>query len=235
MAKKGPPKHQNKSAWKNVYHDTSKKSKQIAATEVSGVCTRCRDVIDWKIKYKKYKVLTQPKTCVACKQKTVKNSYHVYCLPCAGKADKCAKCGENKEVVMQPSLSAAEQASQDRQTQFELELLPERKRRTFYRLQEQGKLTEEALKKLEGAKKEDFFDFLDDDDTDSDNDSEPGNIPKDVTDSNDCDTEDKTSEVIEISDTINVNQELSDMNLDDNVVKGLPDNDKVIEGVEELS
>ena len=62
MAKKGPPKHQNKSAWKNVYHDTSKKSKQIALTEVSGVCKRCKDVLDWRIKYKKYKVLTQPKT-----------------------------------------------------------------------------------------------------------------------------------------------------------------------------
>ena len=62
VKKSGPPKHQNKTAWKNVYHDTSKRTQQIVNTEVSGVCQRCKDIIDWKIRYKKYKPLSQPKT-----------------------------------------------------------------------------------------------------------------------------------------------------------------------------
>lgn len=57
-----PQKYQNKSAFKNVYHDTSKRTKEIVNTVVAGVCARCKDIIDWKIKYKKYKPLTQPKT-----------------------------------------------------------------------------------------------------------------------------------------------------------------------------
>lgn len=60
--KSGPPKYQNKSTFKNVYHDTSKKTQNIVNTVVAGVCVRCKDIIDWKIKYKKYKPLTQPKT-----------------------------------------------------------------------------------------------------------------------------------------------------------------------------
>jgi hypothetical protein len=62
VQKSRAPKYQNKSAFKNVYHDTSKKTQQIVSTVVSGVCSRCKDCIDWKIKYKKYKPLTQPKT-----------------------------------------------------------------------------------------------------------------------------------------------------------------------------
>lgn len=57
-----PQKYQNKSTFKNVYHDTSKQTQRVVTTEVTGVCARCKDCIDWKIKYKKYKPLTQPKT-----------------------------------------------------------------------------------------------------------------------------------------------------------------------------
>ncbi|RXG67302.1 hypothetical protein Avbf_09799, partial [Armadillidium vulgare] len=38
----------------------------------SKVCKQCKDVIEWKIKYKKYKPLTQPKTCSNCHLKSIK-------------------------------------------------------------------------------------------------------------------------------------------------------------------
>lgn len=141
VKKSRPPKYQNKAAFKNVYHDTSKRTQQIVTTDVSGVCARCKDCIDWKIKYKKYKPLSQAKTCADCKQKTVKQAYHVFCIPCSQSAGKCAKCGEKKEIVLQPKPSIAEQASDDRVLQFELEQMSERKRRTFLRLQQKGLLT----------------------------------------------------------------------------------------------
>jgi len=62
LKKTGAQKYQNKSGFKNVYHDTSIQTKRIVSTVVAGVCARCKDVIDWKIKYKKYKPLTQAKT-----------------------------------------------------------------------------------------------------------------------------------------------------------------------------
>lgn len=61
VKKSGPPKHKNKTAFKNSLHDTSKRTQQINSMQVTGACARCKDVIEWKIKYKKYKPLSQPK------------------------------------------------------------------------------------------------------------------------------------------------------------------------------
>lgn len=59
--KSGGQKHQNKTAYKNNLHDTNKRTQKINDTIVAGVCGRCKDIVEWKIKYKKYKPLTQPK------------------------------------------------------------------------------------------------------------------------------------------------------------------------------
>lgn len=87
-----PQKHQNRSAFKNDLHDTSKRTKFINSLEVKGVCQRCKDVIEWKIKYKKYKPLTAPATCVGCGLKSVKYAYHIRCTNCATEKKICAKC-----------------------------------------------------------------------------------------------------------------------------------------------
>jgi len=59
--KAGPPKYQNKTTFRNDLHDSSYRTKSLNALDVSGVCVRCKSIIEWKIKYKKYKQLTQPK------------------------------------------------------------------------------------------------------------------------------------------------------------------------------
>lgn len=57
-SKKGQA-HQNSTAWKA--NKNSKKSREIAALPVYGLCQRCTDVILWRKKYKKYKPLTTVK------------------------------------------------------------------------------------------------------------------------------------------------------------------------------
>ena len=59
-AKKGQ-RHQNAKAFKSDLHDTSKATKQINSLVVGGVCARCREIIEWRKKFKKYKPLTAPK------------------------------------------------------------------------------------------------------------------------------------------------------------------------------
>ena len=61
VRKSRPQKHQNTTAFKNNLHDTSKRTKVINSIEVTCCCSRCTEVIEWKIKYKKYKLLTVPK------------------------------------------------------------------------------------------------------------------------------------------------------------------------------
>lgn len=92
-------KHQNKMAYKNDLHTKSNKTKFLNSLSISGVCKRCKDILDWKIKYNKYKTLTAPRKCVACEEKTVKYAYHVLCGKCAGEKNVCAKCCTSVEVI----------------------------------------------------------------------------------------------------------------------------------------
>ncbi|XP_050299759.1 uncharacterized protein C9orf85 homolog [Anthonomus grandis grandis] len=163
-----PQKHQNRHAFKNTLHDTSHKTKSIVSTQVSNVCQRCKEIIEWKIKYKKYKPLTQAKKCVKCELKTVKRAYHIMCDPCGAKLGVCAKCGQDKEVVVAPP-SEKEQIQLDEEMKVLLKSLPERKRRTFIRYmnksgeeKEEKLQKEDILNKLNALKVDDGDDDLDD-------------------------------------------------------------------------
>lgn len=63
------------------------------------MCQRCKEVLEWRVKYSKYKPLSKPKKCVKCLQKTVKDSYHIMCRPCACELEVCAKCGKKEDIV----------------------------------------------------------------------------------------------------------------------------------------
>lgn len=125
-------KYQNHTVFKNNLHDTSQKTKLINSIEIANVCERCKKIIEWKIKYKKYKPLKAPAKCTKCEQKTVKHSYHIMCLPCAKQQEVCPKCGIKSEIVEGKS-SKEEQIKLDAELQALLKTLPERKRRTFLR------------------------------------------------------------------------------------------------------
>lgn len=127
-----PQKHQNQYAFKNSMHDTSHITKKINSLQISNVCERCKKILDWKIKYKKYKPLKQPGKCNKCDQKTVKHAYHTMCSPCANERSICPKCGEKNKLV-EPQNSKEDQIKLDAEMTNMLKSLSERKRRTFLR------------------------------------------------------------------------------------------------------
>ncbi|XP_028136637.1 uncharacterized protein C9orf85 homolog isoform X1 [Diabrotica virgifera virgifera] len=158
-----PQKHKNRSAFKNNLHDTNHRTKMINSIQVSDVCARCKDIIEWKIKYKKYKPLTQPKTCNKCGLKTVKKAYHVMCSDCGKKLGVCTKCCEKREVfVAEPT--EKQQVQLDNELKALLQSLPERKRRTFIRYMNKKDKDKEVIgedKKLkEATEAEDRKDLL---------------------------------------------------------------------------
>uniref|UniRef100_UPI00398F45B9 uncharacterized protein C9orf85 homolog n=1 Tax=Pristiophorus japonicus TaxID=55135 RepID=UPI00398F45B9 len=112
IARKRAPKYQNVIAFKNDKYDKSKKVKRLNAIVHAGVCKRCKEMLEWKIKYSKYKPLSQARKCVKCLQKTVRDSYHIMCKPCAFKLELCAKCGKKEEIV-NPLASAGDQREND--------------------------------------------------------------------------------------------------------------------------
>lgn len=127
-----PQKYKNKTAFKNDLHDTSQRTKIINTIQAKDVCQHCKQIIDWKIKYKKYKPLTQLKKCVRCEQKTIKQAYHVMCSRCSSEHKVCAKCCKPKEIV--PVIpDEKEQQKLDNELQKLIQSLPERKKRSFIR------------------------------------------------------------------------------------------------------
>lgn len=116
---------------------------------VSTVCQRCKEVIEWKIKYKKYKPLTQAKTCARCQQRTVRKAYHVICKDCAVKDHVCAKCLKSADEVEIEAPQPTPQEEQQLQVEMDrlIKSFSERKRRAFLRFMEKGRKqeTEEPL------------------------------------------------------------------------------------------
>uniref|UniRef100_A0A2K5CHQ0 Uncharacterized protein n=1 Tax=Aotus nancymaae TaxID=37293 RepID=A0A2K5CHQ0_AOTNA len=89
-----PQKHQNTFSFKNDKFDKSVQTKKISAKLHDGV------FLEWRVKYSKYKPLSKPKKCVKCLQKTVKDSYHIICRPCACELEVRAKCGKKEDTVI---------------------------------------------------------------------------------------------------------------------------------------
>ncbi|KAL9878267.1 uncharacterized protein C9orf85 homolog [Glossina fuscipes fuscipes] len=134
-------KHKNRTVFKNDLHDKTPLQKRLNSLHVSEVCQHCKDVIEWKIKYKKYKALSQPKICTKCQQRNVRKAYHVLCKDCALQARVCAKClksAEDVEIEL-PVPSPQEQVKLKAEMEKLIKSFPERKRRAFLRYMEKGK------------------------------------------------------------------------------------------------
>lgn len=100
----------------------------------TGVCGRCRDVIEWKKSYGKYKPLKQPAKCTGCGQKSVEHAYHTLCQVCSAARKVCAKCQE-----LAPMPQATSDDAVRTPTAEELAGLSERQRRTALRKVEKAK------------------------------------------------------------------------------------------------
>eukprot|EP00128_Syssomonas_multiformis_P004568 Colp12_sorted_trinity150504_noHs@15196 len=153
-AKKGQ-KYQNTFAYK--HNKNSKKTEVILNMPIDGLCARCKDIIEWRKKFRKYKPLSVAKKCVSCDQKAITKAYHEICDPCAVKQGVCAKCRQSKDIIPCETKSAAEKLAEENDLKNFLAKLSERQRRSYLRKMERGE--EPPIYKL----KEGRDDFDDDD------------------------------------------------------------------------
>ncbi|CAN4082705.1 unnamed protein product [Withania somnifera] len=109
---KGPPKHPNKFAWKPnagiKINEREVGGKFRPLSEITGVCPRCKDQIDWKRKYGKYKTLAEPAKCQKCSKRNVRQAYHNLCTGCAKEHKVCAKCSRHVDQVVGRDISEVE-------------------------------------------------------------------------------------------------------------------------------
>ena len=101
-------KHKNTTAYKNNLYGETPRTKMLNSIQVCNdclfycpissdgmstfyfqvcnVCAHCQGVLEWKIKFNKYKILTAPARCTKCLEKTVKQAYCIFCVSCAEKS-----------------------------------------------------------------------------------------------------------------------------------------------------
>ncbi|KAK8793509.1 hypothetical protein WA158_004868 [Blastocystis sp. Blastoise] len=82
--------HQN--AFTFRHNKNSKLTQKILDMPIQSVCERCKEKLEWKKKYRKYKPLTTPGKCKRCGQRNVKAAYHEICKDCSEKDHICAMC-----------------------------------------------------------------------------------------------------------------------------------------------
>lgn len=88
--------HQNRFAFH--HNKNSKKTREIAAkVTVDDLCAKCAAKIEWRVQYRKYKMLTQPRRCNICQEKNVKKAYRTLCEGCAKEKQCCPQCAKDLE------------------------------------------------------------------------------------------------------------------------------------------
>ncbi|KAK7316274.1 hypothetical protein VNO77_35194 [Canavalia gladiata] len=139
--KSGPPKHQNKFAWKpnagRKINETEVGGRFKPLSEITGVCPRCKEQIEWKRRYGKYKPLLQPAKCQRCSKRNVRQAYHNLCSGCAKEHRVCAKCCCSRgQIVGRDSL---EVEAEQKMLEEAIKNSRERERRTLLRAMNKGK------------------------------------------------------------------------------------------------
>ncbi|KAL5805766.1 hypothetical protein ACOSQ3_028665 [Xanthoceras sorbifolium] len=144
--KRGPPKHQNRYVWKPnagcKINETEVGGKLRPLSEITGVCPRCREQIDWKRRYGKYKPLTEPAKCQRCSKRAVRQAYHNLCTGCAKEHNVCAKCCSRVDRIVGRDLAEVE--AEQKMLEEAIKNARERDKRTLLRAMNKAKSNNSA-------------------------------------------------------------------------------------------
>ncbi|XP_050230438.1 uncharacterized protein LOC126679446 [Mercurialis annua] len=158
--RQGPPKHQNGFAWKpnagRKINETEVGGKLRPLSEITGVCPRCKEQIDWKRRYGKYKFLSEPAKCLRCSKRAVRQAYHSLCTACAKEQNVCAKCCRHVGSIV--GRDCVEVEAEQKMLEDAIKNARERDRRSLIRAMNKGtsKSSEKAVT-TEGNKVGDLF------------------------------------------------------------------------------
>ncbi|WVZ68742.1 hypothetical protein U9M48_017643 [Paspalum notatum var. saurae] len=139
--RQGPPKHQNTYAWKpnlgRKINETEPGGRFRPLSEITGVCQRCRDQIDWKRRYGKYKPIVEPAKCQKCSKRAVRQAYHNVCRDCSKNLGICAKCCTRVNELV--GRDVKEEETERKALEEAIKGARERERRTLLRIMNKGK------------------------------------------------------------------------------------------------
>ena len=128
-------------------------TEKIKQAPLDLLCLRCKDILQWRIDYRKYKTLTIPGKCNCCLEKVIVKAYRTLCDPCAKKNKQCSKCavqtdGHYADIVYTREQKKQQQIQLEHDTQETLQGLKERCKRTVLRKIELGEVAFDKHKKI---------------------------------------------------------------------------------------
>lgn len=131
-------KHQNTFAFK--HNKNSRLTRKIQEAPLDLLCEHCLQVLQWKIKYRKYRPLSTPGKCNLCELKNILKGHRMICDQCSKQHMLCSKCLNPCENFAKPSHISKHLRKTKKVSTFEevVEFLKERQRRTVNRKIEQG-------------------------------------------------------------------------------------------------
>lgn len=141
MNKKGKkPKYQNQKEFKIIYQQHKIDLQENTPKHM--LCKRCWDIVEWKLKFGKYKKLTQPGKCQECQGRFVVHAYRNICDACGKRLNKCTKCGEQNQIVEKQDKNLEKQLQNDKFIKMQnlMKKYRECTKRKIQRLLEQNKV-----------------------------------------------------------------------------------------------
>lgn len=198
---RGAPKHQNRVVWKPnagvKKNETEVGSKLRPFAAITGVCPRCKQQIEWRRKYGKYKQLTEPSKCNDCGKRAVRQAHHTLCTDCSKKRNVCAKCCKTTDTIIGGNVD--QEAEERKQLEEALKTMRERDRRTLLRMMAAGGSVPKRLSKAVDGDEDSDDDEDEDDTSEADNDEDEEAAGKEVDeDEDEEDDEDDEEEEDEI-------------------------------------
>lgn len=100
------------------------------------VCSRCYEILQWKLTYGKYRPLKKAKKCQKCKLPAVLKPYRVLCNKCGDESKCCTKCGKNKEYTLESYQHAPKSVVNRRVQEMKnnMKMMQERSKRKITRM-----------------------------------------------------------------------------------------------------
>ena len=132
--KKPGQKYQNNTTYDLKYKPDLKDLQKTAPRD--NLCTRCFDIISWKLKFGKYKKPKQPGKCHLCSRKRIFKPYRHICDLCASAKKVCSKCMKDCTFVDFKTEDQQKRETQEKVKAMEkvLDTFKERSKKTIMRL-----------------------------------------------------------------------------------------------------
>lgn len=102
--KKKGQRYQNEFGFK--HNKNSMLTRKIQETPLDFLCSKCLNILEWKIKFRKYKPLSTPSKCKICELKTVYKGHREACDKCCIEIKICSKCLDKCEEYARPTRSS---------------------------------------------------------------------------------------------------------------------------------